>query len=112
MKRESSVLSSIVLACALAGAPCVAQTGGGRYDQLVALFKEWRAFQQPKRVAGVYDYRPAAMAAQRAGLVTYRRRLEAIDPRAWPIPQQVDYQIVRAEMNGLDFDHRVLQPWV
>ncbi len=27
------------------------------------------------------------------------------------IPQQVDYHLVRAEMNGLDFDHRVLEPW-
>ncbi|MGH9332568.1 MAG: DUF885 family protein, partial [Vicinamibacteria bacterium] len=26
-------------------------------------------------------------------------------------PQQVDYHVVRAEMNGLDFDHRILQPW-
>jgi Bacterial protein of unknown function (DUF885) len=24
----------------------------------------------------------------------------------------VDYYVVRAEMNGLDFDHRVLKPWV
>ena len=32
-------------------------------------------------------------------------------PDGWPIPQQVDYHIVRAEMNGLDFDHRVLKPW-
>ena len=23
----------------------------------------------------------------------------------------MDYYVVRAEMNGLDFDHRVLQPW-
>src|SRR3989442_6862415 len=38
-------------------------------------------------------------------------RLASLDPRAWPVWQQVDYQIVRAEMNGLDFDHRVLRPW-
>ena len=38
-------------------------------------------------------------------------RLAAIDPSGWPIPQQVDYHVVRAEMNGLDFDHRVLRPW-
>src|SRR5581483_12006379 len=31
--------------------------------------------------------------------------------RDWPIPQQVDARIVAAEMNGLDFDHRVLRPW-
>jgi hypothetical protein len=27
------------------------------------------------------------------------------------VAQRVDYEIVRAEMNGLDFDLRVLQPW-
>ena len=32
-------------------------------------------------------------------------------PSHWPIAQQVDYQLVRAEMNGLDFDLRVLKPW-
>jgi hypothetical protein len=41
-----------------------------------------------------------------------RNRLQRLDPREWPIPQQVDWHIVRAEMNGYDFNHRVLQPWV
>jgi hypothetical protein len=78
---------------------------------LETLFKEWRAFQPPKRAGGVYDYRPAAMAAQKTELATYQQRLKAIDTTGWPIPAQVDYHIVRAEMNGLEFDHRVLQPW-
>ena len=34
-----------------------------------------------------------------------------LEPAAWPVAQQVDYRLVRAEMNGLDFDHRVLRPW-
>ena len=38
-------------------------------------------------------------------------RLQAIKPDAWPIPQQVDYHLLRAEMNGLDFNLRVLKPW-
>ena len=82
----------------------------GRPD-LVALFTEWRAFQTPKVVNGVPDYTPAAMARQHGELEEYRRRLASLDPRAWPVWQQVDYQIVRAEMNGLDFDYRVLRPW-
>ena len=83
-----------------------------RYEDLTALFADWRAFQQPKRVNGVPDYSAAAMTAQQKELPAFVRRLTAIDPSGWPIPQQVDYQIVRAEMNGLDFDHRVLKPWV
>ena len=82
-----------------------------RYEELVTLFRDWRAFQKPRMVDGVADYTAAAMGEQHRGLATYRKRLLAIDPSTWPIPQQVDHHIVRAEMNGLDFDHRVLRPW-
>ena len=82
-----------------------------RYEDLVTLFTAWRAFQRPKVVNGVPDYSPAAMATQHRELATYRRRLAAIDTTGWPTSAQVDYHIVRAEMNGLDFDHRVLRPW-
>ena len=51
------------------------------------------------------------MAAQHRELAAYQRRLGEIDPSGWPVAQQVDYHLVRAEMNGLDFDHRVLRPW-
>lgn len=51
------------------------------------------------------------MAAQHKGLRALQARLRAIDPGGWPIAQQVDYHLVRAEMNGLDFNHRVLRPW-
>jgi hypothetical protein len=82
-----------------------------RYTDLVALFGEWRDFQKPKVVNGVPDYTASAMAAQHRGLAAFQRRLMAIDPSGWPIAQQADYHIVRAEMNGLDFDHRVIRPW-
>jgi hypothetical protein len=51
------------------------------------------------------------MSAQQSRLADYRRRLVAIDTTGWSAPQQVDWHVVRAEMNGLDFDHRVLRPW-
>jgi hypothetical protein len=83
----------------------------GSHQDLISLFADWRAFQRPQVVDGVPDYTPAAMAKQARELEEYRRRLAAIDPRPWPVAQQVDFHIVRAEMNGLDFDHRVLRPW-
>src|SRR3954467_9663505 len=89
----------------------VAMAAGGGHADLLALFGEWRAFQKPKVVDGVPDYTPAAMARQHAELKAWQKRLAALDPQAWPVPQQVDWHIVRAEMNGLDFDHRVLRPW-
>ena len=81
------------------------------YDALVALFEQWRAFEKPPLRDGAPDYGTAAMTAQHEGLRALQARLRAIDPSGWPIAQQVDYHLVRAEMNGLDFNHRVLRPW-
>ncbi len=83
----------------------------GRYEDLLALFRDWRAFQRPPLVDGAPDYTAGTMEKQRKDLASYQSRLAAIDPSGWPIAQQVDYHLVRAEMNGLDFDHRVLKPW-
>lgn len=82
-----------------------------RYADLVTLFHEWRTFQQPNLIGGVPDYSVSAMVAQQAVLPQYQHRLAVLDTTGWSVPQQVDYHIVRAEMNGLDFDHRVLRPW-
>jgi hypothetical protein len=38
-------------------------------------------------------------------------RLAAIDAGQWPLEQRIDYELVRAQLNGLDFDIRVLRPW-
>jgi hypothetical protein len=81
------------------------------YHDLAELFEEWREFQKPQLRDGVPDYTPDAMARQLRGLERYRARLAAVDPGTWPLTHQVDYHLVRAEMNGLDFDHRVMRPW-
>lgn len=81
------------------------------YDELVVLFQEWRTFERPAFVDGVPDYSPAAMAAQRRELTDYQARLGAFDTGVWPVEQQIDHRLVRAELNGLDFDHRVRRPW-
>jgi hypothetical protein len=87
------------------------QPRGAGYDELVALFTGWRQFQRPGSVDGVPDYTAGAMAAQQRALPALQRRLAALDTAGWTRAQQVDWHIVRAEMNGLDFDHRVLRPW-
>ncbi len=40
-----------------------------------------------------------------------KERLHSFDIDNWPIKEQVDWHIVRAEMNGYDFNYRVLKPW-
>jgi len=81
------------------------------YAILVKLFDEWRYFEHPAMQGDVPDYGPAAMAAKAAALPAWRKRLEAIDTHGWPIEQVNDYKLVTAEMNGFDFDLRILKPW-
>jgi len=81
------------------------------HAQLVKLFADWRAFNHPKITRGRPDYGAAAMAARAAQLPAFRRRLAAIDRRGWTASEVGDYRLVEAEMNGLDFFHRVLRPW-
>jgi len=106
-QRLTLAIVAVMLGCAPNDTP----TRTARYEDLTSLFTEWRDFQKPKLVDGVADYSTAAMATQQRELANYQRRLAAIDTTGWPISQQIDYHLVRAEMNGLDFDHRVLRPW-
>ena len=85
--------------------------GSGSHADLVQLFEEWRAFEMPDFVDGVPDYTAAAMARQHAELPQWRLRLNALAPESWPVTEQIDWHLVRAEMNGLDFDHRVRRSW-
>ena len=107
----SIVILSLAFFGCLPGSQQKASTRGGTYEDLVKLFEEWRKFQKPAIVDGVPDYTAEAMARQHRELKAYQARLMAIDPTSWPVAQQVDWHLVRAEMNGLDFDHRVLRPW-
>ncbi|MCL4849174.1 MAG: DUF885 family protein [Acidobacteria bacterium] len=81
------------------------------YDDLLALFKEFRAMALPEVRDGVPDYTTAAMEAQHAKLRTLQRRLDGIDSSGWPVAQRVDHLLVIAEFRGLDFHHRVIKPW-
>ncbi len=107
------VASVAVIATLIGGQAGAAQdtAGPGSYQDLVALFAEWRAFEQPPMRDGAPDYSAATFAQRHQELATYRQRLAAIRPGQWPVEQQIDHQLLRAEMNGMDFYIRVLQPW-
>ncbi|AHE52718.1 DUF885 family protein [Sphingomonas sanxanigenens] len=106
-------VSSMAAAATGAGAPVAAQTAQAPagYDALVALYQAFRAFVPPPVVKDVPDYSPPAMARHSAELQRFQARLAAIDDSAWPIAQRVDYMVVRAEMRGMEFQHRVVEPW-
>ena len=96
---------------AMRGGSAKAASEPDGYPVLVKLFQQWREFEHPVMKNNVPDYGARAMAAKAAALPGWRKRLDAIDPKSWPIEQQNDYKLVKAEMNGLDFNLRVLRPW-
>ena len=107
IRRMLRLALPVLLVLAVSGG----QPPRGGYDDLVALFDEFLAFERPPLKDGAPDYTAAAVAARQAKLKTFQSRLAALEPKGWPIEQQVDHALVRATMNGLDFDLRVLRPW-
>ncbi len=81
------------------------------YPELLALYKEWRAFERPPLREGAPDYTAETFASRHNDYLQLRERLDSMDITGWTVPQQVDWHIVRAEMNGYDFNYRVLKPW-
>ncbi len=108
--NQKSALLGAVLIGALAG-NVGARAASDDYAGLLALFQDWRAFERPSLREGAPDYTAQTLERKATQLATYQARCAALEPGPWPIAQQVDYQLVRAEMNGLDFELRVLKPW-
>ncbi|MCO5723921.1 hypothetical protein [Robiginitalea marina] len=84
----------------------------GTYADLTALFSDWRSFESPPLLNGAPDYTASGRQGRRPRFETLKSRLHAIDTTGWDIPQRADWMLVWAEMNGYDFNERVLQPWV
>jgi hypothetical protein len=81
------------------------------YQSLVELWKKWRQFEPPAVANCVPDYSAAAMSQKAPQLAGFQRQLTAIDSSGWSVAQLGDKKLTAAEMNGMDFELRVLKPW-
>lgn len=86
-------------------------TTTNNYDDLVSLLKEFRISREPEMGIGVPDYSPSANTKRWNDLKNFQNRLKTIDISNWSVSKQIDYHMVRAEMNGLEFQFRVVKPW-
>ena len=111
---RASLLSVMLLCVAVFPGTGLAQqsAGSSSYEDLLVLFADWREFENPPLLDGAPDYTAETTARRHQELKTYQARLMAFETESWPIGQQVDWYLVRAEMNGMDFNIRVLQSWV
>jgi len=78
---------------------------------LTAIAIEWRGMIDPVATNGVPDYSPAAIARWSRRLKNARAKLAAIDRARLTPAAAIDAALLEAEMNGLDFQLRVLRPW-
>lgn len=85
--------------------------GSAQYSDLLALFKNWRSFETPPLLDEAPDYTAATFQKRQPEFKKLQAQLLAMDTSNWTIPQRVDWTILWAEMNGYDFNQRVLQPW-
>ena len=81
------------------------------YRDLETLFKDWREFENPPKFESAPDYRSTTFRDRFSEYQLLRKRLESIDTSGWSIPHRVDWMVVWAEMNGFDFNYRILKPW-
>lgn len=81
------------------------------YEMLEEVYHEFEELQQIQMVDGIPDYSPNAMQKQYQGLLRLQKVLINIDTTGWTIDQKIDYEWVQAQMNGLEFNHRVLKHW-
>lgn len=105
------LLAVILLGSSCTPAPSYLDMSTESYEDLVSFFEAWRDYRVPPRVDGVPDFSAEAIAEQWAAFPSWRATLDAFDTSDWPVSQQVDWHLVNAELNGLQFDHEVLKPW-
>lgn len=92
-------------------AASVANASPKSYQDLEAFFVQWRTFETPMMTNGAPDYTQAAFDKRHVTFKALQTQLNAFEIDDWSIENQIDWQVIRAEMNGYDFNYRILRPW-
>jgi hypothetical protein len=113
MKLKSVIFTSLLMLLFLFSTnnALFAQNKSKNYTTLVELFTQWRIFEQPPLLNGAPDYTVASFNRRQPNFIQLRKKLLSIDTVGWSIKEKVDWRIIWAEMNGYDFNVRILKPW-
>jgi hypothetical protein len=109
LRTAALSLAALVLpaqAFAAAGA-----TAGIVGEEVAKLFVEWRKLEAPPLLDGAPDYTSAAFERRSVEIAAVRARLARIEGHKATIAELVDLELLRAELNGFDWNLRVLRPW-
>ncbi len=90
----------------------------GQLQQLAKDFWTWRAANQPvssddiprieRPPEWVPVWSPKAIEQRRHEFAEITKRLSEIDPKSWPIPQQVDYRLIGSALARVNFELNVM----
>jgi hypothetical protein len=107
-RRRFILLMTLILgSLRLAGA-----TGDEEWTALEALNAELVALGEPQTTDGVPQFGSEAIQQRASAVESIQARLARIDPSAWSVGGKVDFLLVWARANGMDFEHRVIRPWL
>jgi hypothetical protein len=104
------ILSALLTDCQNSKEPAF-KPSPASYTDLVSFFKEWRNFEKPPLLNGAPDYTASTFEKRWPEFKNLQAKLSAMDTAGWQIPHKVEWMIVWAELNGYDFNHRILKPW-
>jgi hypothetical protein len=108
LNRGRTLAMLVALACmALPATRATAQSSVVSRPQLVAYFEAVRELRKAPLVDGIPDYGPDTVRTQLDSLGRLRADFDRIEPRTWPLHDQVDYLIVRSELDMLEYGLRV-----
>ena len=105
------LLLLILISCSTTKNESTLKNHSLKYDDLVLLFNDWRNFENPPLLDGAPDYTRERFEEDQSEFLELRERLHSFDIDNWTIKEQIDWHVIRAEMNGYDFNYRVLRPW-
>lgn len=111
MKLLRYSILPLILCLIFSCQPAQTQTSDNN-PELVSLYRAWRTFETPPLREGAPDYTAATFEKRWPEFRKLQSRLMDIDTTGWSVKHQVDWHIIWAEMNGYDFNHRILKPWV
>jgi len=113
LNRPLYASTLLIGACLVASASAATAQSSTGYDDLVALFADFRqvratAFDAPN---GVTNYSPEAVAARLGAVDDIEARLRALDYSDWSRAERADFLAVKAQVAAERFHLEVSRPW-
>ena len=108
--KKPYLICSLTLILSLVTNQFLSSQENNRQD-LEELYNDWRQFEIPPLKNGAPDYSNETFKNRMPEFRKLRDRLIKIDKSDLETKSKIDWSIIWAEMNGFEFNFRVLKPW-